>query len=152
LIISSKLNGQLRLDPQKPRSSRIGARLPGKESDRDMTKISSLSLDSSSGWVEFIGDVPERTSFAPYFLREERLSFPQCALRSRKNFLSARDPTAAGRLLSPAALRGRIVSIDERFGPARGADHPGSPLAMAEGESYAQPLDCGAHSSRRCNL
>ena len=80
-----------------------------------MTKGSELFLVDSSGWVEFMGDGPRAEKFAPYFEREERLLVSAIVLYEvYKKLLSAQGSTAADRFLS-AALRARVVPIDERL-------------------------------------
>jgi len=80
-----------------------------------MPKGSELFLVDSSGWIEFLGDGPLADRFAPYFEREERLIVPAIVLYEvYKKLLSVQGSTAADRFLS-AALRARVVPIDERL-------------------------------------
>jgi len=109
-----------------------------------MTRDSDLFLVDSSGWVEFIGDGPRAEKFAPYFEREERLIVPAIVLYEvYKKLLSARGPTAADRFLS-AALRSRVVPIDERLALLAARISLDRHLAMADAMIYATALDAGA--------
>src|SRR5258706_14480382 len=108
-----------------------------------MTRDSDLFLVDSSGWVEFIGDGPRAEKFAPYFEREERLIVHAIALYVvYKKLLSARDPTVADRFLS-AALRSRVVPIDERLARFAARTTLDRNLAMADAMLYATPLNAG---------
>jgi predicted nucleic acid-binding protein len=109
-----------------------------------MPKGSELFLVDSSGWIEFLGDGPLADRFAPYFEREERLIVPAIVLYEvYKKLLSARGP-AADRFLS-AALRARVVPIDERLALLAARISLGRRLAMADAMIYATALDAGAH-------
>jgi predicted nucleic acid-binding protein len=109
-----------------------------------MTKDSDLFLVDSSGWVEFIGDGPRAEKFAPYFEREERLIVPAIVLYEvYKKLLSARDPTVADRFLS-AALRSRVVPIDERLALLAARISLDRHLPMADAMIYATARDAGA--------
>jgi predicted nucleic acid-binding protein len=110
-----------------------------------MTKGSELFLVDSSGWVEFMGDGPLAEKFAPYFEREERLLVPAIVLYEvYKKLLSAQRSTAADRFLS-AALRARVVPIDERLALLAARTSLDRRLAMADAMIYATALDAGAH-------
>ena len=110
-----------------------------------MTKASDLFLVDSSGWVEFIGDGPLAEKFAPYFEREEHLLVPVIVLYEvYKKLLSAQGSTAADRFLS-AALRARLVPIDERLAPLAARISLDRRLAMADAMIYATALAAGAH-------
>jgi predicted nucleic acid-binding protein len=109
-----------------------------------MTKDSDLFLVDSSGWVEFMGDGPRAEKFAHYFEREERLVVPAIVLYEvYKKLLSARGSTAADRFLS-AALRARIVPIDEKLALLAARISLERRLAMADAMIYAATLDSGA--------
>jgi predicted nucleic acid-binding protein len=110
-----------------------------------MTKGSELFLVDSSGWVEFIGDGPLADKFAPYFEREERLLVPAIVLYEvYKKLLSAQGSTAADRFLS-AALRARVVPIDERLALLAARISLDRRLAMADAMIYATAIAAGAH-------
>jgi predicted nucleic acid-binding protein len=110
-----------------------------------MTKASDLFLVDSSGWVEFIGDGPLAEKFAPYFEREEHLLVPVIVLYEvYKKLLSAQVSTAADRFLS-AALRARVVPIDERLALLSARISLDRRLAMADTMIYATALAAGAH-------
>ena len=110
-----------------------------------MTKGSELFLVDSSGWVEFMGDGPLAEKFAPYFEREERLLVPAIVLYEvYKKLVSAQGSTAADRFLS-AALRARVVPIDERLAPLAARISLDRRLAMADAMIYATALASGAH-------
>jgi predicted nucleic acid-binding protein len=110
-----------------------------------MTKGSELFLVDSSGWVEFLGDGPLAEKFAPYFEREERLLVPAIVLYEvYKKLLSAQGSTAADRFLS-AALRARVVPIDERLALLAARISLDRRLAMADAIIYATALAAGAH-------
>ena len=110
-----------------------------------MTKASDLFLVDSSGWVEFIGDGPLAEKFAPYFEREEHLLVPVIVLYEvYKKLLSAQGSTAADRFLS-AALRARVVPIDERLALLSARISLDRRLAMADAMIYATALAAGAH-------
>src|SRR5260221_4428651 len=107
-----------------------------------MPKGSELFLVDSSGWIEFLGDGPLADRFAPYFEREERLIVPAIVLYEvYKKLLSARGP-AADRFLS-AALRARVVPIDERLALLAARISLDRRLAMADAMIYATALDAG---------
>ena len=110
-----------------------------------MTKGSELFLVDSSGWVEFMGDGPLAEKFAPYFEREERLLVPAIVLYEvYKKLLPAQGSTAADRFLS-AALRARVVPIDERLALLAARISLDRRLAMADAMIYATALAAGAH-------
>jgi predicted nucleic acid-binding protein len=110
-----------------------------------MTKGSELFLVDSSGWVEFMGDGPLAEKFAPYFEREERLLVPAIVLYEvYKKLLSAQGSTAADKFLS-AALRVRVVPIDERLALLAARISLDRRLAMADAMIYATALAAGAH-------
>ena len=110
-----------------------------------MTKASDLFLVDSSGWVEFIGDGPLAEKFAPYFEREEHLLVPVIVLYEvYKKLLSAQGSTAADRFLS-AALRARVVPIDERLALLAARISLDRRLAMADAMIYATARAAGAH-------
>ena len=110
-----------------------------------MPKGSELFLVDSSGWIEFLGDGPLADRFAPYFEREERLIVPAIVLYEvYKKLLSAGGSTAADRFLS-AALRARIVPVDERLALLAARISLDRRLAMADAMIYAAALIAGAH-------
>jgi predicted nucleic acid-binding protein len=99
----------------------------------------------SSGWIEFLGDGPLVDRFAPYFEREERLIVPAIVLYEvYKKLLSVQGSTAADRFLS-AALRARVVPIDERLALLAARISLDRRLAMADAMIYATALAAGAH-------
>src|ERR1700675_4687558 len=110
-----------------------------------MTRGSELFLVDSSGWVEFMGDGPLAEKFAPYFEREERLIVPAIVLYEvYKKLLSAQGSSAADRFLS-AALRARVVPIDERLALLAARISLDRRLAMADAMISANALETGAH-------
>ena len=110
-----------------------------------MAKGSEPLLVDSSGWVEFLGDGPLAEKFAPYFEREERLLVPAIVLYEvYKKLLSAQGSTTADRFLS-AALRARVVPIDERLALLAARFSLDRRLAMADAMIYAKTLATGAH-------
>jgi predicted nucleic acid-binding protein len=110
-----------------------------------MANGSELFLVDSSGWIEFLGDGPLANRFAPYFEREERLILPAIVLYEvYKKLLSVQGSTAADRFLS-AALRARIVPIDERLALLAARISLDRRLAMADAMIYATALAAGAH-------
>jgi predicted nucleic acid-binding protein len=109
-----------------------------------MPKGSELFLVDSSGWIEFLGDGPLADRFAPFFEREERLIVPAIVLYEvYKKLLSVRGSTAADRFLS-AALRARVVPIDERLAVLAARISLDRRLAMADAMIYATALASGA--------
>jgi predicted nucleic acid-binding protein len=106
-----------------------------------MPKGSELFLVDSSGWVEFLGDGPRAGKFAPYFEHEERLLVPVIVLYEvYKKLLSAQgSTTAADRFLS-AALRARVVPIDENLALLAARISLERHLAMADAMIYATAL------------
>jgi predicted nucleic acid-binding protein len=110
-----------------------------------MPKGSELFLVDSSGWIEFLGDGPLADRFAPYFEREELLIVPAIVLYEvYKKLLSVRSSAAADRFLS-AALRARVVPIDERLALLAARISMDRRLAMADAMIYATALAAGAH-------
>jgi predicted nucleic acid-binding protein len=109
-----------------------------------MPKGSELFLVDSSGWIEFVGDGPLADRFAPYFEREERLIVPAIVLYEvYKKLLGAGGSTAADRFLS-AALRTRVVPVDERLALLAARISLDRRLAMADAMIYATGLATGA--------
>jgi predicted nucleic acid-binding protein len=109
-----------------------------------MPKDSEFFLVDSSGWIEFLGDGPLADRFAPYFEREERLIVPAIVLYEvYKKLLSVRSSTAADRFLS-AALRARVVPIDDRLALLAARISLERRLAMADAMIYATALAAGA--------
>jgi len=109
-----------------------------------MPKGSELSLVDSSGWVEFLGDGPRAGKFAPFFEHEERLLVPVIVLYEvYKKLLSAQGSTAADRFLS-AALRARVVPIDETLALLAARISLDRHLAMADAMIYATALAANA--------
>jgi predicted nucleic acid-binding protein len=110
-----------------------------------MPKGSELFLVDSSGWIEFLGDGPLAERFAPYFEREERLIVPAIVLYEvYKKLISVSGSTTADRFLS-AALRTRVIPIDERLALLAARISLGRRLAMADAMIYATALVAGAH-------
>jgi predicted nucleic acid-binding protein len=109
-----------------------------------VTKGSELVLVDSSGWVEFLGDGPLADKFAPFFEREERLIVPVIVLYEvYKKLLSAQGSTAADRFLS-AALRARVVPLDERLALLAARISQDRRRAMADAIIYAAAQVAGA--------
>jgi predicted nucleic acid-binding protein len=107
-------------------------------------KGSEFFLVDSSGWIEFLGDGPLADRFAPYFEHEEKLIVPAIVLYEvYKKLLSGAGSSAADRFLS-AALRARVVPVDERLALAAARISLGRHLAMADAMIYATALDTGA--------
>jgi toxin FitB len=108
-------------------------------------KESELFLVDSSGWIEFLGDGPLANRFAPYFEWEERLVVPAIVLYEvYKKLLSVQGSSAADRFLS-AALRARVVPIDERLALLAARISLDRRLAMADAMIYATALETRAH-------
>jgi predicted nucleic acid-binding protein len=106
---------------------------------------SELFLVDSSGWIEFLGDGPLADRFATYFEREELLVVPAIVLYEvYKKLLSVQGSSAADRFLS-AALRARVVPIDERLALLAARISLDRRLAMADAMIYATALEAGAH-------
>ena len=109
-----------------------------------MAKGSELFLVDSSGWIEFLGDGPLANRFAPYFEREDRLIVPAIVLYEvYKKLLSVSGSAAADRFLS-AALRTRVVPIDERLALLAARISLDRRLAMADAMIYATAFVAGA--------
>jgi len=109
-----------------------------------MPKGSELFLVDSSGWIEFLGDGPLANRFGPYFEREERLIVPAIVLYEvYKKLLSVQGSTASDRFLS-AALRARVVPIDERLALLAARISLDRRLATADAMIYATALATGA--------
>ena len=109
-----------------------------------MTKGSDLFLVDSSGWVEFMGDGPRAEKFARYFEHGERLLVPVIVLYEvYKKLLSVHGSTAADRFLS-AALRARVVPIDERLALLAARISLDRRLAMSDAMIYATAVASGA--------
>ena len=109
-----------------------------------VAKDSELFLVDSSGWIEFLGEGPLAARFAPYFEREERLIVPVIVLYEvYKKLLSAQGSSAADRFLS-AALRARVVPIDDRLALLAARISLDRHLAMADAMIYATALAAGA--------
>lgn len=110
-----------------------------------MPKGTELFLVDSSGWIEFLGDGPLADRFAPYFEWEERLVVPAIVLYEvYKKLLSDGSSTGADRFIS-AALRTRVVSIDERLTLLAARISLERRLAMADAMIYATAISAGAH-------
>lgn len=110
-----------------------------------MPKGSELFLVDSSGWIEFLGEGPLAERFAPFFEREERLIVPAIVLYEvYKKLLSVQGSSAADRFLS-AALRARVVPIDERLALLAARISLDRRLAMADAMIYATALATQAH-------
>jgi predicted nucleic acid-binding protein len=116
----------------------------GKKTTATVTKGSELILVDSSGWVEFLGDGPLADKFAPFFEREERLIVPVIVLYEvYKKLLSAQSTSAADRFLS-AALRTRVVPLDERLALLAARMSLDCRLAMADAIIYTTAQVAGA--------
>jgi predicted nucleic acid-binding protein len=110
-----------------------------------MAKGSELFLVDSSGWIEFLGNGPLADKFAPYFDQEERLIVPVIVLYEvYKKLVSQGGSTVADRFLS-AALRARVMPIDERLALEAARISLDRRLAMADAMIYATALAAGAH-------
>lgn len=109
-----------------------------------MPKGSEFFLVDSSGWIEFLGDGPLAEKFAPFFEHEDRLIVPAILLYEvYKKLLSVRGSRAADRSLS-AALRARVVPVDERLALLAARISLDRRLAMADAMIYAAALIAGA--------
>jgi predicted nucleic acid-binding protein len=109
-----------------------------------MPKGSEFFLVDSSGWIEFLGDGPLAEKFAPFFEHEDRLIVPAIVLYEvYKKLLSVRGSRAADRFLS-AALRARVVPVDERLALLAARISLDRRLAMADAMIYAAALIAGA--------
>ena len=116
----------------------------GKKATATVTKGSEFVLVDSSGWVEFLGDGPLADKFAPFFEREERLIVPSIVLYEvYKKLMSAQGSSAADRFLS-AALRARVVPLDERLALLAARLSLDRRLAMADAIIYATAQVAGA--------
>jgi len=102
-----------------------------------MPKGSELFLVDSSGWIEFLGDGPLVDRFAPYFEREERLIVPAIVLYEVYKKLFSAGGSVADRFLS-AALRARIMPIDERLSLLAARISLDRRLAMADAMIYPE--------------
>jgi len=103
-----------------------------------------LFLVDSSSWIEFLSDGPLADRFAPYFEREERLIVPAIVLYEvYKKLLSVGGSSPSDRFLS-AALRARVVPIDERLALLATRISLDRRLAMADAMIYATALVAGA--------
>jgi predicted nucleic acid-binding protein len=110
-----------------------------------MAKDSELFLVDSSGWVEFLGDGRHADKFAPYFESEERLVVSVIVIHETyKKLLSSQGSTLADRFLS-AALRCRVVPVDERLAVLAARISLDRRLAMADAFIYATALAEEAH-------
>jgi predicted nucleic acid-binding protein len=110
-----------------------------------MPRGSELFLVDSSGWIEFLGDGPLADRFAPYFEWEERLIVPAIVLYEvYTKLLSVQGSSGADRFLS-AALRARVVPIDQRLALLAARIGLDRHLAMADAMIYATALEAGAH-------
>jgi predicted nucleic acid-binding protein len=108
-------------------------------------KGSELFLVDSSGWIEFLSDGSLADRFAPYFEHEEQLLVPAIVLYEvYMKLLSRQGSTAADRFLS-AALRARIVPIDQHVALLAARVSLDRRLAMADAMIYATAVMCGAH-------
>lgn len=116
----------------------------GKKATATVPKDSELFLVDSSGWIEFLGDGPLADRFAPFFEREERLVVPVIVIYEvYKKLLSVHGSGAADRFLS-AALRARVVPIDERLALLAAKISLDRRLAMADAMIYATALEARA--------
>jgi predicted nucleic acid-binding protein len=116
----------------------------GKKATATVTKGSELTLVDSSGWVEFLGDGPLADKFSPFFQREERLVVPVIVLYEvYKKLLSVQGSPAADRFLS-AALRARVVPLDEHLALLAARIRLDRRLAMADAIIYATAQVAGA--------
>ena len=119
--------------------------LSGRKATATMAKGSELFLVDSSGWIEFLGNGPLADKFAPYFDQEERLIVPVIVLYEvYKKLVSQGGSTVADRFLS-AALRARVMPIDERLALEAARISLDRRLAMADAMIYATALAAGAH-------
>jgi predicted nucleic acid-binding protein len=110
-----------------------------------VAKGSELVLVDSSGWVEFLGDGSLADKFAPFFEREERLVVPVIILYEvYKKLLSAQGSTAADKFLS-AALRARVVPLDEQLALLAARISLDLRLPMADAMIYATAQFVAAH-------
>jgi predicted nucleic acid-binding protein len=106
-------------------------------------KESELFLVDSSGWIELLADGPLADRFAPYFEREEKLVVPLIVLYEVYKKLLSAGGSAADRFLS-AALRSRLVPVDERLALSAARISLDRRLAMADAMIYATALAAGA--------
>jgi predicted nucleic acid-binding protein len=97
----------------------------------------------SSGWIEFLADGPLADRFAPYFAYEDKLIVPAIVLYEVYKKLLSASALAADKFLS-AALRFRVVAIEERLAVAAARISIDRQLAMADAMIYATALDAGA--------
>jgi predicted nucleic acid-binding protein len=109
-----------------------------------MPKESELFLVDSSGWIEFLGNGPLADRFAPYFEHDEKLIVAVIVLYEVYKKLLSAGGSAADQFLS-AALRTRVVPIDERLALAAARISLNRRLAMADAMIYATALSAGAH-------
>lgn len=108
-----------------------------------MTKESEVFLVDSSGWIEFLRNGPLADRFAPYFAYEDKLIVPAIVLYEVYKKLLSASALAADKFLS-AALRLRVVAIEERLAVAAARISIDRQLAMADAMIYATALDAGA--------
>ncbi len=116
----------------------------GQKATGIVAKDSELFLVDSSGWIEFLGEGPLADRFAPYFEREERLIVPTIVLYEVYKKLLSQGSSAADRFLS-AALRTRVIPIDERLALLAARISLDRRLAMADAMIYATVLATQAH-------
>jgi predicted nucleic acid-binding protein len=109
-----------------------------------MAKDSELTLVDSSGWIQFLGNGPLADRFAPYMQYEGQLVVPVIVLYEVYKKLLLIGGTPAGEFLS-AALRGRVVPVDERLALLAAKISIDRRLAMADAIIYATALGVGAH-------
>lgn len=108
-----------------------------------MTKESEVFLVDSSGWIEFLRNGPLADRFAPYFAYEDKLIVPAIVLYEVYKKLLSASALAADKFLS-AALRFRVVAIEERLAVAAARISIDRQLAIADAMIYATALDTGA--------
>ena len=98
---------------------------------------SNLVLVDSTGWIEFFGEGPKASAFAPYLEREGSLLLPAIAIYEvYKKLLITRGANTADRFLSPA-LRAKVIALDADLAVAAAPTSVAGHLPMADAIIYA---------------
>ena len=101
---------------------------------------SELVLVDSSGWVEYMGEGPKLSQFAPFLEDELRLIVPTIVLYEvRKKLLLTAGKTLADRFLS-VAFRTWVIDLDQHLAIAAAMISIEKKLAMADAIIYATAL------------
>ena len=116
----------------------------GKKATVTTPSVSNLSLVDSSGWIEYFGEGPKASQFAPYLERESSLLVPSIVLYEvQKKLLLTRGVTSAQQFYSQA-LRARPVALNFLLAMAAAEISLEHHLAMADAIIYATAQAFGA--------